>query len=82
MNLGPNVNEAGASSGDATEYVTYAGDETSYVARSLFSFNSCLLFRIMSNSLRGPANSNRRPCPRQFFEVLQTLIRASDVQEI
>jgi len=41
MKLGPNVNEAGASSGDATEYVTYAEEEASYVARSLFYFNSC-----------------------------------------
>jgi hypothetical protein len=40
INLGPNVNEAGASSGEATEYVTYADDAASYVARSLLLFSS------------------------------------------
>ena len=41
MNFGPKVNEAGASSGDATEYVTYAEDDASYVARSLYTVISC-----------------------------------------
>jgi len=37
MNEGPNVRLAGASVGLATVYTTYAEDEASYFARSLFS---------------------------------------------
>jgi hypothetical protein len=61
MNFGPKVNEAGASSGDATEYVTYAEEEASYLARSLFAINHPPHVFWTKDSLRSSTNSNRRP---------------------
>jgi hypothetical protein len=82
MNEGPKVNDAGASVEAATEYVTYADEEASYVARSLFSIQWASWAIQVSNTLGSPSDSNWWPCPRQFLEVLETLIRSCDIQEV